>query len=216
MFKNLYKKMLKYKHQFKQINAQINMYDKQYRMEKYPNLPVVKLGIVIAGVTTVGVLGSYLFFKKHITNEGQKVASEIVGSQKMKDSLKSILEDPEIMETSTKLLNQIITKINQDPIAKQQIVSLLNDILNDVALQNNLVNLTVNFFSRPEIENKLADLINVILTRQDVKNNINRLVNETCSHEPNKEKLAEMIKSVLSDPNTKTGLMKLVNSVIWG
>lgn len=172
--------------------------------------------MAIAGFTTFSFLGSYLFFRKHITNEGGRVAGEIVASQKVKDSLKSILEDPEIINTSTQLLNQVITKINQNPEAKQQIVVLLNDILNDAILQNSLVTIAVNFFNRPEIEDKLADLINAILIREDVKDTINKLVDETCSHEPNREKLAEMIESVLSNPDTKTGLMKLINSMVWG
>lgn len=216
MLKTLYRKILKSKHQFKQVNDQINIYDKRYRMEKYPELPVLKIGIMVAGITTVGILGSYLFFRQHITNEGSKIAGTIAGSQNVKNSLKSILEDPEIMETSTKLLNQIIVKINDDPVAKQQIVLFLNDILNDVVIQNSLVTLAVNFFSRQEIENKLSELIIVILTREDVKNTINTLVDQTCSHEPNREKLSEMIKSVLSNPDTKTGLTKLINSMIWG
>lgn len=216
MIKTIYRKMLKYKHQFKQVNDQINIYDKRYRMEKYPDLPVFKIGIAVAGVTTVSILGSYLFFRQRITDEGSRVVGAIAGSQNVKNSLKSILEDPEIMETSTKLLNQIIVKINSDPIAKQQIVSFFNDILNDVAIQNSLVTLTVNFFNRQEIQDKLADVIKVILTRQDVKDTIHALVDETCSHEPNREKLSEMIKSVLSNPDTKTGLLKLINSMIWG
>lgn len=216
MIKTLYRKILKSKHQFKQVNDQINMYDKRYRMEKYPELPVLKISIVVAGVTTISILGSYLFFRQRITDEGSKIAGAITGSQNVKNSLKSILEDPEIMETSTKLLNQIVVKINSDPIAKQQIVSFLNDILNDIAIQNSLVTFSENFFNRQEIKNKLSELIIVILTRQDVKDTINKLVDETCSHEPNREKLSEMIKSVLSNPDTKTGLVKLVNSMIWG
>lgn len=216
MIKTLYRKMLKYKRQFKQVNDQINIYDKKYRMDKYPDLPVFKIGIAVTGITTISILGSYLFFRQRITDEGSRMAGAIAGSRDVKNSLKSILEDPEIMETSAKLLNQVIAKINSDPVAKQQIVSFLNDILNDVALQNSLVTLAVNFFSRQEIQDKLSDVIIVILSRQDVKDTINKLVDETCSHEPNREKLSEMIKSVLSNPDTKTGLMKLINSMIWG
>lgn len=208
--------MLKYKHQFRQVNEQINIYDKKYRMEKYPDLPVLKIGIAVAGVTTISILTSYLFFRQTISKEGSRMVGEVVGSQNVKNSLKSILEDPEIMETSTKLLNQVIAKINADPVAKQQIVLFLNDILNDVALQNSLVTLAVNFFNRDEIQNQLSEVIVVILTREDVKTAVNRLVDQTCSHEPNREKLSEMIKSVLSNPDTKTGLLKLINSMIWG
>lgn len=208
--------MLKYKQQFKQVNDQINIYDKKYRMDKYPGLPVLKIGLAIAGFTTISMLGSYLFFRQHITNEGSRVAGAIASSQDVKNSLKSILEDPEILETSTKLVNQIIAKLNNDPELKQQIITYLSDILNDPVLQNSLVTLTVNFFSRQEIENKLSELVIVVLTRQDVKDTINKLVDETCSHEPNREKLSEMIKSVLSNPETKTGLVKLINSMIWG
>jgi uncharacterized membrane protein YheB (UPF0754 family) len=214
MIKTLYRKILNYKRQFKQGMDTINIYDKKYRMDKYPDLPVLKIGIAVAGVTTVSMLGSYLFFRTHITNEGSRVAGAIAGSKDVKNSLKAIMEDPEILETSTKLINQIITKLNENPEAKQQIVSFLNDILNDIAIQNSLVTLAVNFFSRPEIENKLSELIIVVLTRQDVKDTINKLVDETCSHEPNREKLSEMIKSVLSNPDTKTGLVKLINSMI--
>lgn len=216
MIKTLYRKILKYKNQFKQVNDTINIYDKRYRMEKYPDLPVLKIGLAVAGITTVSIGCSYLFFRKSITKEGSRIAGEIVGSAQIKASLRSIMDDPEILETSSKLVNQIIVKLNENPETKQQIIDFLNAILNDIAIQNSLVTLTVNFFSRPEIENKLSEMIIVILSRQDVKETINRLVDETCSHEPNREKLSEMIKSVLSNPETKTGLLRLINSMIWG
>jgi len=220
MFKTFYRKMLKFEVRFKQANNTINIYDKKYRMDKYPDLPLIKIGVIITGITLLGGVGSYMFFSKrvhlHIEETGSKIAGKIANSEEVKKSLVAIMEDPEILETSTKLISQLLKKLSENPETKAQIVVFLSDIINDEAIQNNLVTLSINFLNRPEIETKLSELVIALLSRQDVNDRINSLVEETCSHEPNREELSRMIKSVLSNPETKHGLVNLVNAFVWG
>jgi uncharacterized membrane protein YheB (UPF0754 family) len=220
MISTLYRKILKFKVRFKRANDTINIYDKKYRMDKYPEFPLIKIGLIVTGITVLGSVGSYMFFSKrvhsHIEVEGSKIAGKIANSDEVKKSLVAIMEDPEILETSTKLVSQLLKKLSENPETKAQIVTFLTDIINDEAIQNNLVTLSINFLNRPEIETKLSELVIALLSRQDVNDRINRLVEETCTHEPNREELSRMIKSVLSNPGTKQGLVNLVNAFVWG
>ncbi len=220
MIKTFYRKILKFKVHFKHVNDRINIYEKRYRMDKYPDLPLIKIGIIVTGITVLGSVGAYIFFSKnvhsHIEVEGSKIAGKIANSNEVKKSLIAIMEDPEILETSTKLVSQLLKKLSENPETKDQLVIFLTDIINDQAVQDNLVTLAINFLSRPEIETKLSELVIALLSRQDVNDKINRLVEETCLHEPNREELSKMLKAVLSNPVTKQGLVNLANSMVWG
>lgn len=190
--RSFYRKILKFT---RRMNQSIEKYEKQYQMESYPSVPIVKIGLAVTGVLTVGVVGSWFFFRKHITNEGSRMAGEIASSQDVKRSLTLLLEDPAIAESSTQLINKLLA---------------------NPEVQNSFVKLAVEFFGRREIEDKLAELIINTCNRSDVKETLNALVAETCEHEPNRDKMSEMIKSILSNPETKTGLFSLMNSMVWG
>lgn len=220
MIRNTYRRILKYGQHVKKASEIINNYDKLYRMEKYPNISLLKPSLIFLGVTLVGSLSVYWIFQprihSHFTTEGSKIAGNIAKSEEVKRSLMEILEDPEILDTATKLTSQLIQKVCEDPTTRQKIIKLLSNLINDQEIQNNLVTLAINFLNRPEIETKLSELVIALLSRQDVTDRINRLVEETCSHEPNREELAKMIKAVLSNEDTKAGLVRLISSLVFG
>ena len=231
----MFRRILKYKY-IKDAGDTINNYDKLYRMDKYPNLPVFKLGMAFTAFT-VSSLGLYWVFRhninEHISTHGSKIAGNIVKSEEVKSSLKVVLEDPELLENVSQLSTKLVQKICDDSVTKEKVVVLLTELVSnqeikekvvvlltelvsDQAIQDNLVTLAINFLNRQEIHDQLAELLVDLLGRQDVTDRINRLVDQTCSHEPNREKLAEMLKSVLSNEDTKTGLIKLLTSLIYG
>lgn len=222
---------------FKKINNKIIEYDK-YRMSEYPNIPIFKISVGIAGVM-VCLTSVYMFFKpqihKYISSEGSQIAGNIVNSQEIKDSLKAMLSDPDLMRDSTELVKKIAISasndselisagteliktfaisICNDPVLKQQIVQLLVQLIGDSATQDVLVDTAINFINRQEIQDQLSALIIAILNRKDVTIKINSLVDETCSHEPNREQLKNMMNAILTSQETKDALYELTSSLV--
>ena len=82
------------------LGKKIIEYDK-YRMNNYPYIPLFKIGIVLVGTTFIS-FGTYWFFRpqihKYISSEGAQIAGHIVTSQELKISLKTILEDKELLD----------------------------------------------------------------------------------------------------------------------
>lgn len=212
--------MLKFKADVKNIKNSIDDYDKLYRMEQYPNLPLVKIGTSILGVTLFGSLTSYWIFRSyvhnHISVEGAKIAKNIAESDDVKNGLKTILEDPELLRSVSNLSANIIQNILEDPITKEKLLTLLGELINDQSIQNLLVLLAVNFFSREEIQNKLSDVIVDLLGRQEVRNKLNHLIDEACSNASNRKIIADMLKDILSKKETSEGMQKLVTSFLFG
>lgn len=212
--------MLKLKYDANKIKNSIEDYDRIYRMERYPNLPIVKIGVGIVGFTLISSFASYWMFKSHVHNhisvEGAKIAKNIAESDDVKNGLKTILEDPELLRSVGNLSASIIQNILEDPTTKDKLLSLLLNILDDRATQDLLVTLAINFINRQEIQNNLSELIVNLLGRQEVKDKLNHIIDEACSNPSNRKIIADMLKDILSKKETSEGMQKLVSSLLFG
>ncbi len=199
----------------KKLNKKIIEYD-TYRMDNYPHIPIFKVGIILTGATLV-TFGIYLTFKPHIhkyiANEGAQIAGTIVVSPELKNSLKAMLEDPELLGYTQELIKkQLIAACNDEEI-KLAITNLLIKLLSDQAIQNTLVDTAINFINRQEIQDQLSSLIIAILNREDVRNKVDNLVDETCGDDANREHLKNMINAIFTSQETKDALYELASSL---
>lgn len=198
------------------INKRIIELDK-YRMNNYPNIPLFKIAIGLSCITFT-TIGTYLLFRpqihNYISSEGAQIAGNIVTSQELKNSLKTILEDKELLDYTQQVLKKIIIDSCNDNEIKQTINQLLIKLLDDQSTQDALVDSAINFINRQEIQDQLSELIIDILNREDVRNKINSIVDETCGDDDNREHVKNMINSIFTSQETKDALYDLGSSLV--
>lgn len=198
------------------LNKNITKYD-NYRINGYPNVPLFKIGLVFTG-TAISAFGLYIIFKpqihNYISSEGAHIAGNIVASQELKNSLKVILEDQELLQYAQTIIKKILINAANDSAIKQNINVLLVQLLNDQSTQDALVETAIQFINKQEIKDQLSELIIAILNRQDVKNKINLLVDETCGDYDNREHLKNMINAIFTSKETKYALYDLTTSLL--
>lgn len=213
-------RMLKFKNDVIGFKDSFNKYDQVYRMERYPNISFIKIGAGALAITVVGSFVSYWIFRSHVHDhisiEGAKIAKNIAESEDLKNGLKTILEDSELLSSVSNLSANVVQKIIDDPTTRTKLLALLGDMVSDPIIQNLLVTLAVNFISREEIQNKLSEVIVDLLGRQEVKDKLNKLIDDACTNQENREIIADMIKDILSKKETSDGLHSLVNSFLFG
>lgn len=203
--------------QFKHVADKIESYDKIYQIDRFPKIPVFKVGLGI-GTFAVMSVGTYWTFEKqinlYVTTHGSRIAGDITKSDDVKKSIKVILEDPELFDTTMNLSSHLIKNLCDDPEVKKQLADLLISVLADESFQARLEIETVKFLQRPGIENQLTVLISQILQREDFLERVNELVQKTITNKQNQRVIAESSKQVLSSEETKAGVVNLLLSFI--
>ncbi len=201
-------------------------YDKQYRIKKYPNFPILKivLGTAVVGATGAG---TYIVFRnpirKLLTSEGSHVTAEVIKSEQVKESIRNgvttLIDNEELsMKVKEYLKLHLVEMANEkwlDAIIKELGLSLARELCNNVSLRDELSQMFISLFNREDIKTELAEMFKDIMRRQDIKNEINILVKEVCTDEQNKGNVANSLNEILSRDDVKKELGKTARSSVY-
>jgi len=116
-------------------NLNIDAYEAKYRIDRFPNFPIVKftLGSMLIGATTCAVFHKQI--KQLITSEGSQVAGNIIVSPEVKQNIIALADEEWFNDLVGKKASQIakntVKELINDPEIKKQLSELLISVIKD-------------------------------------------------------------------------------------
>jgi hypothetical protein len=201
-------------------------YDKQYRIKKYPNFPVLKIMLGTAVVGTTGIFAYTVFRKpirKMLTSEGSHVTAEVIKSDQVKESIRNgvtnLIDNEELtVKLKENIKIRLVEIANEkwfSDIIKELGLSLARELCNNDSLREELSEMFISLFKRDDIKSELAEMFKEVVRRQDIKNEMNVLIKQICTDKQNKDEVAIAVKEILARDDIKKELGKTARSSVY-
>jgi len=200
--------------------------------------PLFKAKSIGIATSIVGIgVGAYFLFRKHIhaylTKEGTTVAQNIVQSDEIKQSVKTIIENKELNHSLSQTIKHHLEEITKDEQMNIMITELLkqqlNTIISDTVLQKIINDALIEHFENIINNKNLMELVNNMLKQHlqkilddeeisesfttIIKGQIGRVLDDEPFILSVKSKISSIIHDLCDDDDTKAKLMTLSEDI---
>jgi uncharacterized membrane protein YheB (UPF0754 family) len=155
------------------VLKQLNDINARLTSKRYPFITPLR---IMMGCGTLTIC-TYFMFKQNIVDEGSKLASDIVNSQKVQLSVKMLLNDAETKKIITDATNEWLSHID----TKTMITDVTKQWLTEKTTQDMLTVSTKEWLNNKHTQDMLASTVIKICERDDVKNSISDLIKSAVS-----------------------------------
>jgi hypothetical protein len=182
----------------------------QARWKKAPQIPIVRIGVIGAGITWV----SWMIFGDMVTGylgkEGAKVSSEILKAPGVKKDATQLVKDVATDPSTQDSLLQLVNQINANPLLMDKlsvlIVSALRNtvekVKQDPALMNNITDIINHWMKTPAF----SQMIQEMSTRE---------LQIAANNTKNQDHLRTYFMSSLDNPVLKSNLARSLREVAF-